>query len=368
MMCRSDRWCGPFVVSFLGMAMALATISDMGGAAQPKSVAKCVRKDRQAEEGSGLLPKPKWELLDFGEYGSSDGTVRKHHIKRMRIMLPEKKATPWGASLVGDKPVVYVIEDPHVLEAIEVFLRNPLRLVLAENADVTVGDMYVVGKIVVSTNTEEFPIYITPSAFLLGDDSPLISRAFFSWGLAHVLDDVCSREAGTHISAEVMRWLSGEWRTERDKEVFGELKKTSELDKLLEEIQNVQRSLSSGSTVGANVVKDGRWYVLGASEILAVRTILKEAKRQYDSGPFPAQYRLPEYSIVLWGVADGRVVPLQVLWVNRSVSRFELFGEKAGSYLVRDGKERETLRTLIDRIREGREQPVAKVNGKGPMK
>ncbi|MHB1038616.1 MAG: hypothetical protein ACYC35_29810 [Pirellulales bacterium] len=250
MMCKSDRSCGPFVVSFLGMAMVLATVSDMGGAAQPKSVAKRVRKDRQAEQGSKLLPKPKWELLDFGGYASSDGTVSKHYIKRMRIILPDKKATPWGASLVGDKKVVYVIEDPHVLEAIEIFLRNPLRLVLGENADGDTGLGYVVGKIVVSTNTEEFPIYITPSAFLLGDDSPQISRAFYSWGLAHVLDDVCSREAGTHISAKVMRWLSGEWRTERDKEVFGELKKTSEQAKGVKNMTSQDHNTGKGGDEG----------------------------------------------------------------------------------------------------------------------
>ena len=90
------------------------------------------------------------------------------------------------------------------------------------------------------------------------------------------------------------------------------------LGALLEEIQNVQRTLPTGSIIGANVIsRDGRWYVARASEISALRTILKEATPDHDdSWITPPQRLLPEYSIVLWGVADGKVVPLQVLWVT----------------------------------------------------
>ncbi|HBO43767.1 MAG TPA: hypothetical protein DD670_07515 [Planctomycetaceae bacterium] len=128
---------------------------------------------------------------------------------------------------------------------------------------------------------------------------------------------------------------------------------------LLEELENPQRILPSGTIIAANVVGNGRWYVVGATEIAAVRAILKQAKRPDDyffTPPFPL---LPDYTIVLWGVVDGKVVPLRAIWIRRSVSYFHVLGKGGGNYLVPDGKQRETLRTLIRRIEEGKEEPVA---------
>ena len=53
---------------------------------------------------------------------------------------------------------------------------------------------------------------------MLGDFQPDFQALFFSWGLAHFLDDVCRKQAGIIIPPNVMRELTGEawitWRRE----------------------------------------------------------------------------------------------------------------------------------------------------------
>ena len=102
----------------------------------------------------------------------------------------------------------------------EEFLRNPLRLAVGEYGDKSCECGYIVGKVVVTTATEDFTINITRREFLLGDRVPVISRVFYSWGLAHFLDDLCFTQTGTHILPDVVNSLSGEGRIEKDRKAF----------------------------------------------------------------------------------------------------------------------------------------------------
>jgi hypothetical protein len=131
--------------------------------------------------------------------------------------------------------------------------------------------------------------------------------------------------------------------------------------------RNVQRSLPSGTVIGGNLIWGGEWYVLSASEVSAVRTLLKKEERHVDTGMPPPNVPLALIKVVLWGIADGNVVPLDVILVDRSFSILMPLDGKAGYYGVRDGKERECLQKLMKRIHEGKELPVVQAQAGGSL-
>jgi hypothetical protein len=149
----------------------------------------------------------------------------------------------------------------------------------------------------------------------------------------------------------------------------GAAKRASGLD-VLDDIaaivldRNIQRSLPSGTVIGGNLVRAGDWYVLSESEISAVRTSLKQERHYQEDGIITAQYAIPPYRVVLWGVVDGKIVPLYLLGVSRSADMFTP-ADKKGGWIELDGKEQECLQKLIRRIEEGKEQPVAKAPATG---
>jgi len=131
--------------------------------------------------------------------------------------------------------------------------------------------------------------------------------------------------------------------------------------------RNPHRSLPSGTVIGGNLIWGDEWYVLSASEISAVRTLLKKEERHVATGALPPQVPLALIKVVLWGIADGNVVPLDVLLVNSSVRILMPLDGKAGYYGVPDGKERECLQKLMKRIHEGKELPVMQAQAGGSL-
>ena len=101
------------------------------------------------------------------------------------------------------------------------------RLEEGRDKETTKGNVYTSE----SVRSEQFTIYVTDGAFLLGEDSSTMSRTFYSWGLAHVLDDVCLEKAGSHISPKIISGLSGGWRMEAEKKLFEDFKKGTKEDK-----------------------------------------------------------------------------------------------------------------------------------------
>ena len=142
-----------------------------------------------------------WRALDFG------GEQRK--IKQLTITLPERKATPWEAGIVGDTKLVYSTSDAQELAAVEWFLRWPLRIACAPGVHGCRGSTFTIGTIEVKTDIDTFTIGVTTWGFYLGDH-PDYQTLFFSWGLAHYLDDVVFDKTGKHILEERLRNLSGE--------------------------------------------------------------------------------------------------------------------------------------------------------------
>jgi hypothetical protein len=174
------------------------------------------------------IPKPRWELLLMTP--TTDIPLAEQRlIKRVNVVLPGTKTVPRG--IAGEAGILYESDDAHVLLFVRQALLFPLRHAIESRSDGSDGGGgVIVGKIVVTTTQDEFTITVTRSAFSLGENAEKGSEEgtfqtyFYSWGLAHFIDDLCARQAHAHIDAKVMRRLTGEWRMERDKEALLELR------------------------------------------------------------------------------------------------------------------------------------------------
>jgi hypothetical protein len=133
------------------------------------------------------------------------------------------------------------------------------------------------------------------------------------------------------------------------------------LDELLDALftPNVQRSLRSGSIIAGNLISGDKWYVIDASEISAAREILKHKKPFSANREYVPKYPVPPYVVVLWGVSDGKVVPLKGFRVSPSLGIYIPLDPKAPDpYIVPAGKARDCLRKLLKRVEAGQQQPV----------
>jgi hypothetical protein len=139
----------------------------------------------------------------------------------------------------------------------------------------------------------------------------------------------------------------------------GELSKVDdELFDRFAEKRNVARFLPSGSVIGGNLILLGdEWYTLNATEISAIRTLLADGKRYVKQG-LPPQRPLATIKLVLWGIVDGTIKPLNVLYVDEEVRIFLPCDGKAGSIHVEDSKERKCLQNLIKRVLDGKDPPI----------
>ena len=124
----------------------------------------------------------------------------------------------------------------------------------------------------------------------------------------------------------------------------------AELDKHLS-------TLPHQSIICANLIRNGKWYILNSSELSVVKKSLLEKKR----------YRLPEgvddavfgplnIRIVLWGVADGKLEPLDFIEMDENAS---LLYNKQGTLVIKNNEASKPLRELMKRIKDGKEKPVA---------
>jgi hypothetical protein len=128
--------------------------------------------------------------------------------------------------------------------------------------------------------------------------------------------------------------------------------------------RSVLRSLPPRAVIGANLIQGDKWYVLSASEIMAVRRLLD--RKPSSPSPSVIEMHLPPLDdrLVLWGIADRKVVPLEVLDVGDSLTLLYPHNQrgKRGWYSMVGTAERECLLKLYQRIDQGKEQPV--VQGK----
>lgn len=164
--------------------------------------------------------RPRWDLLSFRDV--VDNPSLSHRITRIKITLPEKQATPWQAGWTGDEPLVYETNDQRVLDAMEQFLTFPLRMAVPRGLHGGRGDgsSSSVGTITVITNTEEFTVNVSRVGFVLDSDVADYQNIFYSWGLAHFLDDISFERLNVHIPPKIMKELTGEARIEQDRKAL----------------------------------------------------------------------------------------------------------------------------------------------------
>lgn len=168
--------------------------------------------------------KAAWRLLEAVSMSRGPSPSQQRPImKHIKITLLKKDLRRQSAGFLADKPVIYETDDARVLLTIAFFLRNPLRLG-APLSTHQGGCPSTVGTIVVVTPKDKLTIFITTYGFGLGDDLPDIHTTFYSWGLAHFLDELCVQQAGTHIPARLMKELSGEWRMDQEREELQRMK------------------------------------------------------------------------------------------------------------------------------------------------
>jgi hypothetical protein len=123
--------------------------------------------------------------------------------------------------------------------------------------------------------------------------------------------------------------------------------------------RSVLGSLPSGGVIGASLIRGDKWYVLSASEILAVRSLLKQERFVPPKEMTFIQLPPRMNRLVLWGVAKGKPVALHVLAMDDSVTILSPCGKDTpGWYAVRDGEQRACLQRLMKRIQAGKQQPV----------
>lgn len=163
----------------------------------------------------------KWELLEMTDGLGGVLPSEQRTIKRIKITFIAKDASPWKAGIVGNNPLVHETDDPRVLKAITRFLCFPLCHAVSEN--VHVGSCgRLLGTMVVTTSKDEFTVYITQLGFQLEDSSDL-HTTFYSWGLAHFMDDLCVHKLNVHIPPDIMQNLTGESTTNLEKKILQRL-------------------------------------------------------------------------------------------------------------------------------------------------
>jgi hypothetical protein len=224
----------PYIsVRRLGLALLIAvpsnTLTFSFEAQFDQQAENASSEDENQDDCTAEPPPVKWELLEF--YFIQGERPRSRRIRRVKVTLLDKQTAPWGRSFVGDKELIYEIEEPHVLEALEVFLWRPLRMAAPDGAHGARGDgsSASIGTIRIYTNHgESFPIGISTVGFILNNDSADVQNVFYSWGLAHFLDDLCAKRAGNRIPPLVMKELTGEARFESDRRAFPPIKRQLE--------------------------------------------------------------------------------------------------------------------------------------------
>jgi hypothetical protein len=117
-------------------------------------------------------------------------------------------------------------------------------------------------------------------------------------------------------------------------------------------------ALPKSTALAGTLVYEGRWYSMGGKEIACVNKLL--AGTPYRTPKNIVHESLPPLNnlIILWGQAGGRLVPCDVIDFDFRASWLRSH-RKSDIYNTTGSKEYQSLRRMIDRIRNGKEHPLA---------
>jgi hypothetical protein len=109
--------------------------------------------------------------------------------------------------------------------------------------------------------------------------------------------------------------------------------------------------------LAANVVKDGKWYALSNKELACLKELLKTKPFQMPEGVTHVSLPAFNNSFVLWGMENNQLVQIEAIAFN---DRVRFLNSSQRDYLMNldESKEQKVLVDLIDRIEQGKEQPL----------
>ncbi len=146
-----------------------------------------------------------WNLLYFDE----DAGPRRE-VTRIRIVLYKMKGPPLEEHLARREKFTFETRDSRLLDLATHFLHVPLRYAYPRDQDYDhMPVVFTAGHMIVTTNRDRFRVGITTMGFVLQSKQYDASRAFFSAGLAMLVDEVVFKQTGKHIPVLSTR-LSGE--------------------------------------------------------------------------------------------------------------------------------------------------------------
>jgi hypothetical protein len=121
--------------------------------------------------------------------------------------------------------------------------------------------------------------------------------------------------------------------------------------------EKVGSDIAPKTILAANVVKDGKWYALSNKELACLKELLKTKPFQIPEGIAHVSLPALNNSFVLWGIEDNRLVQIEVIAFN---DRVRFFSSSQRDYLMNlpESKEQKVLEDLMDRIEQGKEQPL----------
>ena len=128
---------------------------------------------------------------------------------------------PWAKWARREKEFVYETTDKDKLAMAERFLTHPLR-VANEVPSVSGPGNYCVGRVEVTTSKSNFIAGISTSGFLMDTEIPMSRNAFFTWGLAKLMDEALFQQTKEHLPAELMSHLSGQNCIDYEKSIYEE--------------------------------------------------------------------------------------------------------------------------------------------------
>lgn len=172
-------------------------------------------EDLQLSDERSRIKLSDWDLLSF------EPTGPKQLLRVDVSLLPEGEFHP--ISVAGKKGLQATIEDAPRLGYLAGSLDRPLRIAYPERTDMWEGSgwAYTVGEVKIVRRDKTFNIGISRAGFLLESAAYAPQNAFFSWGLARVIDDELFKQHKIRLPNDVFDSLSGQSHIDSDKYRYG---------------------------------------------------------------------------------------------------------------------------------------------------
>ena len=140
---------------------------------------------------------------------------------------------------------------------------------------------------------------------------------------------------------------------------------TSPVDR---EVCRLLRPLPLQCVIGANLIVDGKWFILDASEVDALEKLLAGSKPYVMPEEFDhVSLRPCSYTVILWGVDKGKVVALDSVNVSYPIDLFNSTAKNCLCCADHLEKEKRLLGQAVKRAATGKQKPIAsRIDGKAP--